>query len=343
MSARPRTCSDKELRGLLQGADDEALFAAARQTRERVFGKDVYLRGIVEFSSHCRRQCQYCGLRADNHSQQRYRLPVDEIVKAAAMAPELGLGTVVLQSGEDARFDAGTVGEIVSRIKQLGMAVTLSLGERHREELQYWRKCGADRYLLKFETSNPELHARLRPGCSLAKRLACLETLRELGYEIGAGCIVGLPGQCLDDLIQDLRLMQRLQPEMASAGPFLPHPDTPLGHEPPGSVPLCLRFMALLRLLVPQANIPATSALEVAQSEGRLLGLQAGGNVIMPTITPAAVRAGYAIYPGKNAAGDDLRVLVQQVKQTIHQAGLRPSAAAGPSPGYLRHREQEHV
>lgn len=343
MNSIPQTCSAQLLREYLYGADDEALFAAARENRERVFGRDVYLRGIVEFSNHCCRQCHYCGLRADNSKQSRYRLTAEDIVQAAALAPELGLGTVVLQSGEDVQYEAGTVGQIVRSIKELGLAVTLSLGERPREELLHWRACGADRYLLKFETSNPGLHARLRPGCSLARRLECLETLRELGYEIGAGCIVGLPGQSVEDLVQDLLLMQRLQPEMLSAGPFLPHPDTPLGQEQPGSVPLCLRVMGLMRLLVPEGNIPATSALEVAQPDGRLSGLLAGANVIMPAITPQHVRAGYAIYPGKNASGQDLHALLRQVKQTIRQAGLRASAAAGPSPAFLRRREQEHV
>lgn len=327
------TLSRQEILQYLQGLDDAGLFAQARDMRQRACGKDVYLRGIVEFSNHCRMTCHYCGLRAANEKLQRYRLTQQEILQAASRATELGLGTVVLQSGEDLSYDAHTVGGIVSEIKQrLGLAVTLSLGERPFDELALWRDCGADRYLLKFETGNAGLHARLRPGRTLEQRLACLRELQELGYEAGSGIIVGLPGQTPDDLAEALLLLQGLDLDMLSAGPFLPHPDTPLGRAPAGSVPLSLRVMALLRLLSPGSNIPATSALEVARPEGRLLGLQAGANVIMPTITPKHVCAGYAIYPGKNAPDDDVEVLVWTVRQTIDQAGLRPSAHAGTAP-----------
>lgn len=324
--------SRAEIVELLRGADDSGLFASARRAREEIYGHEVYLRGIVEFSNICRKRCTYCGLRAPNENVPRYRLTPQDIVRAAAQAPQLGMGTVVLQSGEDLHFDGATVGRLIREIKEkLGLAVTLSLGERTRDELAHWRDCGADRYLLKFETSNPVLHARVRPGESLEKRLACLETLQELGYEAGSGIIVGLPGQTLEDLAGDLLLLARLNLEMLSAGPFLPHPDTPLRQESPGDVPLSLRVMALMRLLSPASNMPATSALEVARPEGRFLGLQAGANVIMPTITPKEVRAGYCIYPGKNAPDDDVRELVETVKRTIVAAGLRPSSALGPS------------
>lgn len=333
MLPSPAALSRQEILQYLEGGDDPGLFALAREMRARVFGLDVYLRGIVEFSNHCRMTCHYCGLRAANEKLQRYRLTPQEILQAASRAPELGLGTVVLQSGEDLYYDAQKVGGIVSQIKQrLGLAVTLSLGERPFEELAFWRRCGADRYLLKFETGNAGLHARLRPGRTMERRLACLRDLQELGYEAGSGVIVGLPGQGLDDLADAILLLQGLDLDMLSAGPFLPHPDTPLGREPAGSVALSLRVMALLRLLAPGCNIPATSALEVARPEGRLLGLQAGANVIMPTITPQHVRAGYAIYPGKNAPDDDVQELVSVIKKTIRQAGLRPSADLGPAP-----------
>lgn len=329
-----------EIMELLQGADDPGLFTSARETRERIFGSDVYLRGIVEFSNHCRRRCTYCGLRAENNRPQRYRLTPQEIVDAASQAPVLGLGTVVLQSGEDTHYDKQTIGAIIRDIKErLGLAVTLSLGERTRDELAFWRDCGADRYLLKFETSNPVLHQDVRPGGTLCTRLGCLQTLQELGYEAGSGIIVGLPGQTVQDLACDLRLLRELDLDMLSAGPFLPHPDTPLGGSEPGSIALTLRFMALMRLIAPLGNIPASSALEVALPEGRGMGLEAGANVIMPTITPGRVRAGYTIYPGKNAANDDVRELVISVKKTIATAGLTPSTDHGPSPRTFQYQE----
>lgn len=344
MTTAAQHLSRPELLRLLQGDEDEALFARAREMRRRVFGRDVYLRGIVEFSNHCRKQCHYCGLRRGNTKLQRYRLSPQEILQAAARTVPLGLGTVVLQSGEDLSFDSETVGWIVAEIKKrFGLAVTLSLGERSREELSCWRECGADRYLLKFETSDPGLHARLRPGESLHKRLECLHILQELGYEAGSGVIVGLPGQSLEDLADSLLLLQRLDLDMLSAGPFLPHPDTPLAGSRAGDVPVSLRVMALMRLLSPRSNIPATSALEVALPQGRLLGLQAGANVIMPTLTPQHVRAGYAIYPGKNAPDDDVRKLVEEVKMTIRHAGLRPSAAAGPAVSSETMEAMQHV
>jgi len=333
----------RELLRQLQGADDQALFAAARRERTRTYGDAVFLRGIVEFSNHCQGRCRYCGLREGNTGLRRYRLQPREILDAAAQAPGLGLGTVVLQSGEDPFYDMRVVGELVAAIKGLGLAVTLSLGERSFEELQHWRQCGADRYLLKFETSNPALHAQHRPGRSLARRLECFENLQRLGYEAGAGMIVGLPGQSLEDLADDLLLLERLQPAMASAGPFLPHPDTPLAGQPAGDVNLSLRTMALMRLLLPRVNMPATSALEVATPQGRLLGLQAGANVIMPAITPPLVRAGYAIYPGKNAAPEDIAALVASAKTTIRQAGLTPSTAPGFAARARPPEESRHV
>ncbi len=325
----------------LQGRDDQGLFAAARQTREDTFGRDVFLRGIVEFSSFCCKKCLYCGLRAPNTRALRYRLPPERIVEAACLAPELGLGTVVLQSGDDYTYSADTIRAMVEEIKRRrDVAVTLSLGDRPLKEMTRFRESGADRYLIKLETCDPDLYARMRPGESLEQRLERLEHLRGLGFEIGSGIIVGLPGMSLEILASDILRLAELDLDMIAVGPFVPHPCTPLADAPPGGLEETLRAAALLRLLSPGSNIPATSALNarpskaeasdaLAPEDGRALGLRAGCNVIMPSLTPEDVRGAYEIYPGKNAFTANARQSVRRVRELIRQEGLLPSPALG--------------
>jgi biotin synthase len=278
----------------------ESLFAAADEKREQHHGPGVYLRALVEFSNHCTRTCEYCGLRAANQDVQRYRLTPEEILAAARLSEQLGYRTVVLQSGEDPWFTRDIVSDLTRRIKSEGdVALTLCLGERPEGDYAVWRAAGADRYLLRIETSNRELYETLHPGMSYDHRVECLQVLRELGYQVGSGILVGLPGQTPRLLAEDLLFLQRLQPDMVGLGPFIPHPDTPLGGCAPGTVDMVLRVLALARLLLPDCYLVATTALGSIDPQGREKGLQAGANVLMPNATPQRVRADYAIYPNK--------------------------------------------
>lgn len=292
----------------------ERLWRLADRVRRQQVGGRVRLRGLVEFSNHCRRRCHYCGLRAPNRRLPRYRMSQEEILVCARRIRDGGISTVVLQSGEDGQIDADWLYELVHRIKlETALTVTLSVGERSPAELEYWRRAGADRYLLKFESSNPRLYRRYHPPGpeNLGHRLEQLEVIRSLGYETGSGAIVGLPGQTFSDLARDLELLAELQPDMIALGPYVPHPDTPLGRrraelsapageQVPADAVHTLRAVALARLLCPAANIPATSALAVLTAgESRRLALARGANVVMVDMTPERYRFLYDIYPGK--------------------------------------------
>jgi biotin synthase len=307
-----------------QQADD--LRAWGNRVRRDNVGEFVHFRGIVEFSNVCRCHCHYCGLRTENDSLSRYRLTPEEIVEAAEMGEQMGLRTVVLQSGEDEWWTAQQVADLIVAIKsRTRMAVTLSIGERPAWEYRLWRQAGADRYLLKHETADPDLYAALHPGDTLEQRIRCLETLREIGFQIGSGCIVGLPDQTPEVLARDLLLMQRLQVHMAGIGPLVPHPDTPLRGMEIGSAQTALNMMALLRILVPDVMMAATTALETIMEGGRLAALRAGGNVIMPNITPRQCASFYEIYPGKRAPQITVQAEVERAKQVV-LAAARPIA-----------------
>ncbi|MGI9860216.1 [FeFe] hydrogenase H-cluster radical SAM maturase HydE [Moorella naiadis] len=308
------------LLGAAVGAEADALYRQADNVRARVAGDEVHLRGIIEFSNYCRRRCYYCGLRADNARLRRYRLMPEDIVAVARRGAELGYGTVVLQSGEDPWYTAPVLAGVIREIKKLGVAVTLCVGERPREEYARWREAGADRYLLKHETANEELYARLHPGMSWSARRQCLTWLKKLGYQVGSGNIIGLPGQSLADLADDLLLLRQLDVEMAGLGPFIPHPDTPLGGEPAGSVELTYRVVAVARLVIPYAHLPATTALGTLAANGRQLALTRGANVIMPNLTPAEYRPDYQIYPNKicvNEGPEDCRHCLEGMVRSL--------------------------
>jgi biotin synthase len=270
--------------------------------RKSHWGDAVFLRGIIEFSNYCKQNCLYCGLRRDNAKLARYRLTPEAIMAAAADIAALGIGTVVLQSGEDPHYDGSALAAIISALKKrFGLAVTLSVGERDVADYSLWREAGADRYLLKMESFDQSLHARLRPGCSPAARLRAFESLVSLDYETGTGLIAGLPGETSDSAEQDMAELARLQADMISISPFTPHPDTPLGAQPPCPPETALHRMALARIATPFAHIPVTSALGLHGDALRLRGLEVG-DVLMPSFTPETVRAAYAIYPGKNVS-----------------------------------------
>jgi len=327
----------------------ESLWKHADDVRRECVGDEVHLRGLIEISNHCSRQCLYCGVRADRTGLPRYRMTAGEILAAADKAVALGYGTVVLQSGEDWSIEARWLAEVIRRIRaETPLAITLSLGERTNDELALWRDAGADRYLLRFETSNKALFARIhpaRPGAEPRDRLAILRYLRAMGYEIGSGVMVGIPGQSLDDLARDIELFGELDLDMIGLGPFIAHPDTPLGRDgqawclPPGEQTPAdeltgCKAVALARIVCPRANIPSTTALATLNAEGgRQLGLARGGNVVMPNLTPPAYRAMYEIYPGKASCGETDE-FDRQVKAGIVAMGRTIGRGRGDSGAY---------
>jgi biotin synthase len=293
------------------------LFAAADKVRAETVGDQVHLRALVEISNHCVRQCGYCGLRAGNTPLQRYRMNSSEIIDCARQAVAMGYGTVVLQSGEDPGIGAAWMADLVRQIKsQTPLAVTLSLGERDAEELASWRKAGADRYLLRFETSDRKLFDFIHPPSPLrpdrrCDRVGILKQLRNLGYEIGSGIMIGIPGQSLASIADDILLFRELDLDMIGVGPYISHPATPLGdngtkfdpssgQQAAADEQMACKVISLTRLACPEANIPSTTALATINPvNGREMGLQCGANVVMPNLTPIQYRALYEIYPNK--------------------------------------------
>ena len=280
------------------------LYAAADRVRREYIGDPVELRGLIEFSNICRQNCLYCGLRRDNREVPRYRLEAPMILEFGRRAAELGYKTLVMQSGEDEFFTPERLGPVLAELKKLGVALTLSIGEKSREEYAALRAAGADRYLLRIETTDKELYEKMDPGMSWNNRVRCLRDLKELGYEVGTGSLVGLPGQTFESLARDVLFFQELDADMIGIGPFIPNPDTPLAGSAGGTFDLACRMMALTRLLLPEANIPATTAMETLQPDGRMLALQRGANVVMPNVTDTDYRKMYMLYPGKICLND---------------------------------------
>jgi biotin synthase len=322
----------------------EQLWALADQIRRLHVGDEVHLRGLIECSNHCRRRCLYCGIRADNASLGRYRMTRQEILDCAAQAVDFGYGTVLIQAGEDPQLDGPWVAELVSTIKATTpLAVTLSLGERDEADYLLWRQAGADRYLLRLETSNRELYERIHPPLAghRSDRPAILRRLRRLGYEIGSGVMVGIPGQSYDDLADDLELFAHLDLDMIGIGPFLPHPETPLGRgecppaadQAPNTELMTYKMVALARLACPRANIPSTTALATLNlAQGRELGLQRGANVVMPNLTPTRYRAMYEIYPAKACIQETAEQCHGCLRRRIEALGRKVGQGRGDSP-----------
>jgi biotin synthase len=317
------------LLGLSEADARKTLFPAADAARLTCVGNDVFLRGIIEFSNHCAQDCLYCGLRHSNARLGRYRMMDAEVLAAARRIHQEGIGTVVLQSGEDGFFTQVRLCSLVEKIKmETGLAITLSVGERSREDYRAFREAGADRYLLKYETTAADLYRSLRPGRHLADRLQALTDLRELGYEVGTGNMVGLPGQSPEILVDDLLLLKSLDADMLGIGPFLPHPHTPLASSPPGSLFMTLKALAVARILTKTTNIPATTALGTLDPYGRLRALEGGANVVMPDFTPPAYRSYYEIYPGREDAMD-LTAFLRRLCSDIDKVGRKIGKGGG--------------
>ncbi len=287
---------------LAGGRQQQVLWAAADEVRRRSAGPTVHLRAILEFSNHCVQDCLYCGLRRSRAGLRRFALDPGAIVATAVAAARAGYGTIVLQSGEDPRYGRETLAAIIREIKAEapGLAVTLSVGERGFADYRAWRQAGADRYLLKHETADARLYAALRPRHRLSARLKRASWLSGMGYAVGLGNMIGLPGQTVEALVADLHLMAAFRPEMVGSGPFLPHPDTPLAGNPAGEPELTLNFLALTRLLLPKVLLPATTALATVRGDARRLALQAGANVLMVNVGPESTRSLYEIYPDRD-------------------------------------------
>ena len=310
----------------LLALDTQTLFERARALRERVYNRAVFLRGLVEISSYCGNDCYYCGLRKSNATAERFRLTHDEIMTCCESGYAAGLRTFVLQGGEDAHFDDARMLSIVREIhaRWPDCAITLSLGERSRESYQALHEAGAERYLLRHETANAVHYAQLHPPeLRFARRMQCLQELREIGYQVGCGFLVGSPGQTQEHLREELAFLRDFRPEMVGIGPFLPHKDTPFAQEPAGSLELVLRLLAMIRILLPGVNLPATTALGTLSTAGRTVGLQAGANVLMPNLSPGRTRAQYRLYDGKRFESLD------ELRKSVAQAGYEVVVGRG--------------
>ena len=320
-----RNLSDEELRGLIESdTHDEALMKAADEVRRERYGDAVYLRGLIEFSSYCKNNCLYCGLRAGNSRAERYRLSKEEILTCCDEGYLLGYRTFVLQSGEDPYYTDEKICDIVSSIKARypDCAVTLSIGEKPRESYEKYFAAGADRYLLRHETADKTHYGKLHPDdMNSENRKRCLYDLKEIGYQVGSGFMVGSPYQTTDNLIADLRFLQELQPDMIGIGPYITHKDTPFSDKKGGTVELTLRMLSILRLMFPYALLPSTTALGTIHPDGRELGLKAGGNVVMPNLSPTVVREKYAIYDNKICTGEESAQCRRCLEMRIKSAG----------------------
>ncbi len=328
-----RDLPDEKLTALLETEEwDSVLFAEADEVRRERYGDAVYIRGLIEFTNYCKNNCYYCGIRAGNQNVRRYRLTKEEILSCCAEGYALGFRTFVLQGGEDPYFTDDRICEIVSAIRAQypACAITLSIGEKERESYQRYFDAGANRYLLRHETADETHYRRLHPESMLLQhRKDCLFALKEIGYQVGSGFMVGSPYQTTANLISDLRFLQQLSPDMIGIGPYLTHAETPFAHFENGSFPLTLRLVAVLRLMFPYALIPATTALGTIHPQGRELGLKAGANVVMPNLSPVSVRKLYALYENKICTGDESAQCRSCLEQRVRQAGYRIVTAVG--------------
>ncbi len=328
---------DQGLLELINGRDGETdhfLQEQAAMQCRNMYGNRVFLRGLIEFTNYCKNDCLYCGIRRSNQNAQRYRLDTETILACCRQGYALGYRTFVLQGGEDPWYDDARMTAIVSAIRREfpDCAITLSLGERSHESYQRLFDAGADRYLLRHETADQSHYEMLHPaGMSFKKRMDCLHDLRDIGYQTGCGFMVGSPGQTAEHLVRDLRFIKEFRPHMVGIGPFLSHKDTPFFREPNGSVDLTLYLLSIIRLLLPGVLLPATTALGTARSDGREAGLLHGANVIMPNLSPVAVRKKYELYDNKICTGEEAAECLGCLRRRVESVGYRIEADRGDS------------
>jgi biotin synthase len=313
------------------------LFERARAVRHKMYGHDIYLRGLIEFSNYCRNDCLYCGIRKSNSAAQRYRLSTEEILACCAWGHALDFRTFVLQSGEDPYFADEHMLAVVRAIRAAhpDCAITLSLGERSGESYRMLFEAGAERYLLRHETANEQHYGALHPpGLSLRNRMRCLNELKEIGYQVGCGFMVGSPGQDMDCLLDDLFFIKEFKPHMVGIGPFIPHRDTPFAGEKPGSAELTIVLLALLRLMEPALLLPATTALGTIDPFGREAGILAGANVLMPNLSPLHARGKYILYDNKICTGDEAAECRRCLEKRVTGIGYAVAAGRGDYIGF---------
>ena len=321
---------------LKSAATDQDVLQLLRENAVRAaraqFGLGIYIRGLIELSSFCRCDCLYCGLRRSNRNADRYRLTHEDVMECCKEGYALGFRTFVLQGGEDGTHTDKWLVDLISDMRTTypDVAITLSLGERTEESYQRLKEAGANRYLLRHEAANEELYASLHPSSKgLKHRLGCLEALKRCGYQTGMGMMIGVKGQDIDHIVEDLLLIQRMQPEMVGIGPFLPHKATPLGNEPAGNLNLVLATIAIVRLMLPSALLPSTTALATLTPHGRLEGILAGANVVMPNLSPSDVRAKYAIYENKASWGKEAAEGLSALESELNTIGYHIDYARG--------------
>ena len=324
---RERDLSDAELAALIECSDPQTLdylAQRARTVRDAHYGRKVYIRGLIEYSNYCKNDCLYCGIRRSNRNAERYRLSKEQILGCCRTGYALGFRTFVLQGGEDPYFTDERAVDIVAAIRSEfpDCAITLSMGERGRESFQRLFDAGANRYLLRHETADCDHYARLHPPeLTLRNRMQCLRDLKDIGYQTGTGMMVGSPFQTTDCLVRDLRFIQQLQPQMVGIGPFIPHHDTPFAQHPAGMARQTLTLLSMLRLLLPCALLPATTALGTIDGDGREKGMNAGCNVVMPNLSPRDCRSKYLLYDNKIATGDEAAESLNSLKKRMERAG----------------------
>lgn len=333
--------TSEEFLSLLENLDEDNkkyLIEKSVHTRKDHYGDRVYMRGLVEISSYCKQNCVYCGIRFGNEKAERYRLTDDQIMSACDEGYRLGYRTYVLQGGEDDYFTDEKVIEIVQMIKgkYSDTRVTLSLGEKSRESFQKFYDAGADRYLLRHETASKALYKKIHPDMSYDNRIECLKILKGIGFQVGAGFMVGIPGQTLEDLVMDLKFLKELQPHMVGIGPFIPHKDTPFKNFAAGTLDLTETLLAMIRLILPDVLLPATTSLGSLHPTGRERGLKAGANVVMPNLSPTEVREKYALYDGKICTGDEAAHCRRCIEGRINSAGYQVDMSVGDNKNWSR-------
>lgn len=323
-----------ELAYLLQNIEEtgkDYLIEKAHETRMKVYGDKVYMRGLIEFTNYCKKGCKYCGISGTNKNIDRYRLSLEEILLCSEMGYNLGYRTFVLQGGEDNHYSDDMIIDIITAIKTKypDVAITLSIGEKSYESYERYYKAGADRYLLRHETASRELFDRIHTNSNYDNRIECLWNLKKIGYQVGAGFMVGIPTQTKEDLAKDLLFLKELDPEMVGIGPFIPHKDTIYKDEQGGTLEDTITMIALTRLFLPSSLLPATTALGTIHPLGREQGIKAGANVVMPNLSPTSVREKYSLYDGKICTGDEAAECRNCIEKRIVSSGFSIDMSRG--------------
>ena len=333
-----KSITKEELAYILATGDEEViayLSGQARKVSRQIYGNDIYIRGLIEFTNYCKNNCYYCGIRCENKNASRYRLSEEDILDCCALGYELGFRTFVLQGGEDSFYSDDMICHIVAQVKEIhpDCAVTLSIGEKSRESYERYFKAGADRYLLRHETADGEHYKKIHPDeMSFENRIRCLRDLKNIGYQTGCGFMVGSPFQTVDTLYKDLCFIKELQPEMVGIGPFIPQSDTPFREYAAGTVGMTLRLLSIIRLIHPSALLPATTALGTIDPRGREKGILAGANVVMPNLSPTSVRDKYLLYDNKICTGEEAAECVKCLARRLARIGYRIAITRGDYP-----------